>query len=1197
MNQPRLTVSATATDAHRTISAALQAAQPGSVIDVEPGSYPESLTVRSPCTIRATDGPGTVVISAAAGSAVVSQAEDVVLDGLTLAGVDPDLAVLDLSSGRLRLAECRIEAAAGAAICARASSSLTVTGCQISNTGGAGIIAVDEAAVLVRDSSLTEIQTSAVVVQASATMVLRNSVVSDAGGNGICGTEQSWLTVERCNVTRVTGPAIAVEGACNAVVRSSVVAQTYDVGLLVTGEARPVVEECRITGTAGAGIVVDSGADPHVVNASVAAAATHGLVVTGKATGTYVGLTIADSTAGLAVLDGADPLFQRLSVTGSRSHGITVASDGRGRWEDSAVDGSRGANLHVSAGGAPELVRTRLTDSGDSGVVADDGAVVVLRGCDIGASGRDGVYARSGGEVMLEECTVRANGEQGVRVDDAATAWILRCEVFENTADGIRVDGQPVGSVEGGSAHHNGGRGLRRAAADSGLAVTDLAIHDNADADADHDADTGTHPDTDEHPDTDGHPDADAGEHPDTGGHPDDPPRPDERPIAIGRAEVPRRPEPVGYAEAGDEWAVAPAAPADDPSSVVDPEPDERPRPVEPSESAADELADPPEGFGVDADPERLRDPVGTTRDSETDETPSAGVVEVAEYPPPVREFGRAPVAPALAGVLAELDGLVGLTGVKQEVTMLVDLHLLAARRAAAGLPPPPMSRHLVFAGPPGTGKTTVARLYGQILRALGTLRRGHVVEVARADLVAQIVGGTAIKTAEKFREALGGLLFIDEAYALTDDSLGTGPSFGQEAIETLVKLMEDHRDDVVVVVAGYSPQMRTFLSSNPGLASRFTRTIEFESYSDDELVTIVEGLCRRHRYTLDEEATGALRDHFAGMPRDAAFGNGRTARKVFEDAIGRQAQRLSQLAELPADELTTLRAQDVRPPVAGRRRINRATRDGTLTELRARLAGMVGLAEAKREIDNTVNLLTIAHRRAEAGLPMPALARNLVFCGSSGTGKTTVARLYGQVLAALNVLATGHLVEVSRADLVAEYLGHTAQRMREVFERARGGVLFIDEAYALASPGHGHADVAREARELLVRLIDDNRDDMVVIAAGQQAEMTAFLEASPALSARFARTIQFADYSPQQLATIVEQHAGAAGYEVGPRTRAKLLDYFGSPSGEPGLRNGRLAERVLENLILHQSGRVCGISEPSREDLVFLLPQDLTGS
>ena len=247
---------------------------------------------------------------------------------------------------------------------------------------------------------------------------------------------------------------------------------------------------------------------------------------------------------------------------------------------------------------------------------------------------------------------------------------------------------------------------------------------------------------------------------------------------------------------------------------------------------------------------------------------------------------GNAAVAP----LLRELKSLVGLAGVKQEVSRLVQLHALSKRREEAGLTAPPMARHLVFAGPPGTGKTTVARLYGKILAALGVLRTGQMVEVARADLVAQYVGATALKTTEKFEEACGGVLFIDEAYTLSAGSSGGGPDFGREAIDTLVKLMEDRRDDVVVIVAGYSHEMRTFLSSNPGLSSRFSRTVEFENYEPAELVQIMELICGSHSYTLEHETRAALAAYFGQITRDASFGNGRAVRKLFEDMVGRQA-------------------------------------------------------------------------------------------------------------------------------------------------------------------------------------------------------------------------------------------------------------------------------------------------------------------
>jgi SpoVK/Ycf46/Vps4 family AAA+-type ATPase len=259
-----------------------------------------------------------------------------------------------------------------------------------------------------------------------------------------------------------------------------------------------------------------------------------------------------------------------------------------------------------------------------------------------------------------------------------------------------------------------------------------------------------------------------------------------------------------------------------------------------------------------------------------------------------------------LEELLAELDGLTGLTAVKREVHRQAQLLRVEQLRAAAGLRSATITRHLVFLGNPGTGKTTVARLVAGIYRALGLLSKGRLVEVDRSELVAGYLGQTAVKTAEVTKTAIGGVLFIDEAYSLAGDQ------YGDEAVDTLVKEMEDHRDDLVVVVAGYPGPMDGFLNSNPGLASRFRTTITFADYTDDELVEILVRLATDSDYA----PTPAFLDRFgeilAATPRGEGFGNGRFARNVLEAAIGRHAWRLRDVTEPTVEQLRELLPEDL---------------------------------------------------------------------------------------------------------------------------------------------------------------------------------------------------------------------------------------------------------------------------------------------
>ncbi|MDH6612799.1 hypothetical protein M2164_008434 [Streptomyces sp. SAI-208] len=863
-------VAARGRGAHRTIAAALAAAPAGAVVAVEPGEYPETLRLTRRVVLEPEGGVGSVVVCPPAGPAVTVTAPDCVLTGLVLRGTDPAEPLVRVEdAAALTLQECelgggRIEVlGSSAGSCAAANAALgpdADLAAELADpVDGGGVL-------LLRRTALSGARNTALHLTGDARARAEDALIEEVDGIGVVLSGTAVLLAERLRVRGVSGSALRVRGEARLLAGDCVLTGAGRNGVLVQDDAAAVLSGCRIDTAVRSGVRVSHTARAELTDCRITEPGGNGLEAADTARLTARGCRIATPGGhGVLAMGGTTVLLEETVV--DHAGGIALHF---GERAVAVINGSRvrGGDDHALAtvdGAQAEVAHSTLEGFRNCGVHVEDEARVVLDAVRV-TGGETGVRLRSTAArpSELRDCTALGQRRSGVEIGTGSAAVLQGTRITQAGAAGIAVDAGGRLTMTGGGIAEAAGSGLvlgRGAAAEvDGVRIDRSGKNGILVGDSAH----GTF----------GHCDLTGSAFP---------------ALHIGTsAKVRFRGcrvfdcgQDVGLAEGAE--PVFEDCTAIRVRTAVLPTLTDRPG-TPPSRPAA------PVGSGAPARP------------SEPAPTPAGAELNEQGEPEPEPE--------TLEDLLAELGELVGLDGVKRDVGGMVKLMQTVRLREQAGLPAPPLSRHLVFAGNPGTGKTTVARLYGRLLKALGLLSRGHLVEVDRSALVGEYVGHTGPKTTEAFLRARGGVLFIDEAYALVP--AGAANDFGTEAIATLVKLMEDHRDEVVVIAAGYPDDMNRFVGSNPGLSSRFTRSLTFADYSSSELVSIVEHHAQRHRYELTTAARKALAEYVERIPRNAQFGNGRTARQLFQHMTERQALRMSDLIAPDPVQLMQLDEQDL---------------------------------------------------------------------------------------------------------------------------------------------------------------------------------------------------------------------------------------------------------------------------------------------
>ena len=526
--------------------------------------------------------------------------------------------------------------------------------------------------------------------------------------------------------------------------------------------------------------------------------------------------------------------------------------------------------------------------------------------------------------------------------------------------------------------------------------------------------------------------------------------------------------------------------------------------------------------------------------------------------------------------VLSMLDELIGMEVVKNYVRDLCLSIQNNQKRKEMGLVAENPKVHIVLTGNPGTGKTTVARILGKLFHAMQLLPSDKVIETSGLDMTAGYVGQTKDKVNELCDKAMGGVLFIDEAYLLSGQE-GSTNSFGSEAVGTLLKRMEDDRGKFVVIAAGYQNEMQDFLRMNPGLDSRFEHKIHIEDYSSEELFEILLLQMKKNQFVLNstdnakDVAHNAIQELCKNKQKD--FANARAVRNLFDTIKLRMDSRIANLSadSLTKESLTTICACDIP---------HDESKTLSVEDVFAELNELIGMEKVKKAVGELYATIKINIELEKIGQNPKKPEIHIALTGNPGTGKTTIARIFGKLFSAIGMLSRDKVIECDRSKIVAKYVGHTAQNMQRLCDDATGGILFIDEVYTLATD-----DFGREATDTLMKRMEDDRGKFVVVVAGYENKMNEWMATNEGLSSRFTHRIHIDDYNSSELYELFCLYAKKEGLTLTKNAQTIAEQFIQQiwQNKTKDFANGRTIRKFFDSVVRKKNSRVIALDENER--------------